>query len=153
MHDLVVATHGRALWTIDITALEGMTDGLPKTNTLLGASPGIRMPVITGDAMSGDQFYKSRNTQPMARIYYYLTDDIKDDSTVSLSVTGPGMAELNIAGGADMKLKKGLNRYDWNPRIDSLMAAAGTYQVKLKIGSQTLNGTVDVLEPKSFLDK
>ena len=150
MHDLVIATHGRALWTIDISALEGMTEGMPKKNALLGSSPGIRMPVITGDALSGDQFYKSRNTQPMARIYYYLTEDVKEESTVSLSVQGPGMAELNVAGGADMKLKKGLNRYDWNPRIDGSVAAAGVYHVKLKIGNETLTGTVEVLETKSF---
>ena len=153
MHDLVVATHGRALWTIDISALEGMTDGLPKMNTLLTCSPGIRMPVLTGDSMTGDQFFKSRNSQPMARIYYYLAEDVKDDSTVSLSVTGPGSPELNIAGGSDMKLKKGLNRFDWNPRVDGAMAAAGTYKVKLKIGKEILNGTVEVLETKSFLDK
>ena len=52
-----------------------------------------------------------------------------------------------------MKLKKGLNRFDWNPRVDGAMAAAGTYKVKLKIGKEILNGTVEVLETKSFLDK
>jgi photosystem II stability/assembly factor-like uncharacterized protein len=150
MHDLVVATHGRALWTIDISALEGMTEGMPKKNTLLASSPGIRMPVVTGDALTGDQFYKSRNNQPMARIYYYLTDEVKDDSTVSLSVQGPGMPELNIASGSDMKLKKGLNRFDWNPRIDGGVAAAGVYKVKLKIGNEILMGTVEVLETKNF---
>ena len=150
MKDLVIATHGRALWTIDIAALEGLTEGIPKKNALLGTSPGIRMPVITGDPLTGDQFFKSRNTQPMARFYYYLAEDVKDENSVSLSVTGPGMAELNIAGGADMKLKKGLNRFDWNPRIDGSLAIAGTYQVNLKIGTETFKGTVEVLEPKSF---
>ena len=111
------------------------------------------MPLITGDSLTGDQFFRSRNTQPMARIYYYLTEEVKDENTVSLSVTGPGMPELNIAGGSDMKLKKGLNRFDWNPRIDGVVAAAGTYQVRLKIGTEILKGTVEVLETKSFLDK
>lgn len=150
MHDLVIGTHGRAIWTMDISALEGMTDGIPKKNALLAASPGIRMPVITGDPLTGDQYYRSRNNQPMARIYYYLTEDVKDDSTVSLSVQGPGATEQNIAAGSDMKLKKGLNRYDWNPRIGGVMAPAGVYKVKLKVGSEILNGTVEVLEPKSI---
>ncbi len=150
MHDLVVATHGRALWTIDISVLEGMTEGMPTKTALLGSSPGIRMPVITGDPLTGDQFYRSKNSQPMARIYYYLSEDVKDESTVTLSLTGPGMPELSIAGGADMKLKKGLNRFEWNPRIDGGVAAAGVYQVKLKIGTATYNGTVEVLETKSY---
>ena len=54
------------------------------------------------------------------------------------------------SGGADMKLKKGLNRFEWNPRIDGGAAAAGVYQVKLKIGTATYNGTVEVLELKSY---
>ena len=86
----------------------------------------------------------------MARIYYYLSEDVKDENTVTLSLTGPGMPELSIAGGADMKLKKGLNRFEWNPRIDGGVAAAGVYQVKLKIGTATYNGTVEVLETKSY---
>ncbi|MEI8281820.1 MAG: hypothetical protein WCG75_05400, partial [Armatimonadota bacterium] len=153
MHDLVIATHGRALWTIDIAALEGMTEGVPSKTGILGCSPGIRMPVITGDALTGDQFYKSRNTQPMARIYYFLAEDVKDDNSVNLTVQAPGGAEVNIAGGADMKLSKGLNRFEWNPRIDGNMAAAGTYKVKLTVGKATYTSTVDVLETKSFMDK
>ena len=54
------------------------------------------------------------------------------------------------SGGADMKLKKGLNRFEWNPRIDGGAAAAGVYQVKLKIGAAILRGTVEVLELKSY---
>ena len=127
-----------------------MTDGMPTKSGLVGSSPGIRMPVITGDSLTGDQFFKSRNTQPMARIYYYLSEDVKDESTVSLSVTGKGMPELNIAGGADMKLKKGLNRFDWNPRIDGAMAPAGEYLVTLKVGKESTIGTVEVLEMKGF---
>ena len=150
MHDLVIATHGRSLWTIDIAALEGMTEGVPTKTALLGSSPGIRMPVITGDPLTGDQFFRSRNNQPMARIYYYLPEDVKDDSTVSLSLTGPGLPELSIAAGSDMKLKKGLNRFEWNPRIDGGVAPAGVYQVKLKVGKETYNGTLEVIESKSY---
>ena len=153
MHDLVVATHGRALWTIDITALEGLTEGMPTKTALLGSSPGIRMPVITGDPLTGDQFYRSKNSQPMARIYYYLSEDVKDESTVSLSVTGPGMPEVNLKTGSDMKLKKGLNRVDWDFRNDFSPTVAGVYEVKLKIGKETYRGIVEVLDTKTILDK
>ena len=150
MHDLVVATHGRSLWTIDIAALEGMKDGVPTKNGLVGTSPGIRIPFVAGDPLSGDQFYKSNNNQPRAQIYYYLAADIKDDSSVSLTAKTPSGAEVSLASGSDLKLTKGLNRYDWSPRIDGLMAPAGTYEVKLKIGKEEYKTTVEVLEPKSY---
>lgn len=150
MKDLIVATHGRAIWTIDVAALEGMGAGIPTKNMLLGTSPAIRMPFISGDPLEGELFFRSPNTQPRARIYYYLSEDVKDENTVSLMLKDPSGNETSLAAGSEMKLKKGLNRFDWTPRINGLMAAAGTYEVKLKIGKEEFTTPLEVLEPKSY---
>lgn len=150
MKDLVVGTHGRSIWTIDIAALEGMTQGIPKSNALLGTSPAIQMPFISGDPLEGELFFRSQNNQPRARIYYYLADDIKDDSTVSLTLKTPEGAEMSLASGGDLSLKKGLNRYDWNPRISGLMAPAGKYEVTLRIGKEKYTTSLEVLAQKTF---
>lgn len=150
MKDLVIATHGRAIWTLDIASLEGLGMGIPTKNTLLGTSPAIRMPFISGDPLDGEAFFRSRNNQPMARIYYYLAEDVKDESTVSITLKGADGAELNLASGSDLRLKKGLNRYDWNPRMSGMMAPAGIYDVTMKIGTETFRTKLEVLEPKSY---
>lgn len=150
MKDAVIGTHGRAIWTIDIAALEGMTNGIPKEPTLLGSSPAIQMPFISGDPLDGEVFFRSPNSQPRGRIYYYLPSAITETNSISLTLQGEGMAELNLASGDSLSLKQGLNVYTWTPRIDGLMAKAGTYTVRLKIGDKVLTGTLEVLAPKSF---
>ena len=151
MHDLVIATHGRSLWSIDVSALEGMKDGIPKQNALLGACPMIRMTRVTGDPLDDDVNFKSRNTQPMAKIYYYLTADVKDEDTVSLTLKGPDGSTRTLAEGSDLSLKKGLNRYDWDIRnARQVPPVAGTYEVTLKIGKETYKTELKVLEPKSY---
>ncbi|HLO98498.1 MAG TPA: hypothetical protein VK171_07880, partial [Fimbriimonas sp.] len=150
MKDAVIGTHGRAIWTIDIAALEGMRDGVPTEPTLLGTSPAVQMPFISGDPLDGEIFFRSPNTQPRGRIYYYLPKAITEVNSVSLTLQGPGMAEMNLASGDSMNLKQGLNVFTWTPRVDGLMAPAGTYTVKLKVGNLIQTTNLEVLAPKSY---
>lgn len=150
MKDLIVGTHGRAIWTIDVAALEGMTNGIPAKNALLGTSPGIRMPFVSGDPLEGEIFFRSANNQPRARIYYHLAADVPESESMSLSLIAPDRPELNLASGSELKRKKGLNRYDWNPRIDGMIAPAGKYIVKLRIGNEEFRTPLEILEPKSY---
>jgi hypothetical protein len=127
-----------------------MGASLPTKHTLLGTSPGIQMPFISGDPLEGEIFFRSPNTQPRARIYYYLAKDVEESESMTLSLIAPDRPELTLASGSELKRKKGLNRYDWNPRIEGMIAPAGKYIVKLRIGNEEFRTPLEILEPKSY---
>ncbi|MBI1333170.1 MAG: hypothetical protein GC165_09850 [Armatimonadetes bacterium] len=150
MKDLVIATHGRSIWTIDVAALEGMGGGVPKKDAFLGTSPAIRMPYISGNPLEGNSYFMSPNSQPKARFYYYLTEVPKSDTKVSISLKGPDGVTDTIAENSDLIFAKGLNRFDWVPRLRGVFAPAGTYEVTMKIGTEEFKDKLEILDPKTY---
>jgi photosystem II stability/assembly factor-like uncharacterized protein len=150
MNDLVVGTHGRAIWTIDITALEGMGGSAPVQPKFLGTSPAIQMPFVSGNPLDGELFFNSPNTQPFGRIYYYLPADLKGGDEDVINITTADGRQYSVASGESVPRRKGVNMVRWSPRIDGLTAPAGTYKVEIKIGKDTMSGTLEVLAPKGI---
>jgi photosystem II stability/assembly factor-like uncharacterized protein len=147
MKDLVIGTHGRSIWTVDIAALEGMGSEIPTQPTLLGTSPGVTIPFVSGNPIDGDFFYVSNNNQPNARIYYYLPNDVPD--TVSIVVRTPDGREYMVNNPTGSNTK-GLKVATWNPRIDGAPAAAGVYEVRVRLDGKEHKTTLHVIAPKSF---
>ena len=150
MNDLVIATHGRSLWTIDVTALEGLGGSLPAKPAFLGTSPAIQMPFVSGNPLEGELFFNSPNTQPFGRIYYYLPADLKDGGTATINITTPDGKQYSVASDESVPKKKGVNMVRWSPRVDGLPAPAGTYKVEITLGTEKMSGTLEVLAQKGF---
>jgi photosystem II stability/assembly factor-like uncharacterized protein len=144
MKDIVVATHGRSIWTIDVAALEGMGTEVPTKAAYLGSSPGVQMGFVSGNPLEGDSFFSVPNTQPSARIYYFLPEGVK-----ALSVT------LKTADGKSVIIDRatknaGFNIAVWNPRIDGLVAPAGKYEVVINVDGVNMKGQLEVLASKQI---
>ncbi|MFZ4509051.1 MAG: VPS10 domain-containing protein, partial [Fimbriimonas sp.] len=137
--DLIIGTHGRSIWTLDVSALEQLTSEAlsadaavfkPQDVLLLGRSSSQSQWI--GDDVSG-----TRNSQPGTTIYFHL----KAASDVKLSIystSGEDVNENSISG------KAGLNAYRWNGRIGGVLPPPGSYKVVLTAGGKEYVTTVTV---------
>ncbi len=127
--DLVIGTHGRSIWTMNVSALEELTEAnlakdahlaTPQNILILGGSDGT-----TGD---GDRVWIARNTQPGTDIFYHLKADAAGEVKVEVQ-DAIGTVVQSLTGGT----KAGLNsvRFGGGRRL-----AVGDYRVVLKVGGK-----------------
>jgi len=137
--DLVIATHGRAFWTIPVSALEQMTKAnMEKEVHLCQPTDAFTWGRVYSGWFEGDRKYASPNTQPGTNIYYYLKDATEAKVEVNIK-TIDGQSLGRLAGGS----KKGLNSVTWRPRgVRGAPLATGTYLVELAVGDKTFTTTV-----------
>lgn len=127
--DLVIGTHGRSIWTLNVSALEELTASnrdkdihlaKPQTVYLLGRTTG-------GMGFDGDGAWTAPNSQPGTDVCYYLKADGKGDASVTITdaaggsiatLTGPAKAGLNVV------------RF----RVGNRRLAAGDLRVTVKVG-------------------
>ena len=170
--DLVVATQGRAFWVLDdLTPLHQLADAKDSANHLYNSRVSIRS---RGGRFGGG---RDANRPPSgALIHFYLAEKPKEKETVRLEILdGEGKVirtfetkkkdeekegendsdddrrnRLNIG---ELKVKKGLNRFEWDlryPKPETIkgsvmslsntsgpMAPPGSYQVRLTAGDWT----------------
>lgn len=110
--DLAVATHGRAFWTVNVSALEQLTKAnRDKDNYLCDPQTVYNIGRLNGEGYTPFGEFSSRNTQPGTTIYYWLKAAATDKVTVSiLDARGNEVAKL------DGKNTAGLNSVSWSPR-------------------------------------
>lgn len=135
--DLVIGTHGRAIWTLDVNGLDQMTS-LDAEVAIFQPQPVYNIGFITGGGFGGnDSWLTVPNTQPGTLIQYWLKDDVADDVRIAITdIAGRSVADLQGAKTA------GLNTVRWNARAQGRVVAAGTYRVTLKIGEKEYSTTV-----------
>jgi photosystem II stability/assembly factor-like uncharacterized protein len=138
--DLIVATHGRSIWTINISGLEQTTsDSLKADAAIFQPKDMLMLGRVDQEDWSGDQDYVSKNTQPGCEIPFYLGKDLADDATMTFS---------DILGNTtdDVKVGKtaGFHVYQWNGRIKGRDAKPGDYRVTLKAGGKEYMTSVHV---------
>lgn len=138
--DLVVGTHGRSIWTINVTALEQLTPEKLGTDVVALKPHNVLILNQVRDApWDGDQVVISRNNQPGTQIQYYLkADDANGAKIVISSVDGATTTELKGAS------KAGLNSVDWNGRLRNRIVEPGEYRVTITIGGKDYITTVTV---------
>ena len=130
--DLVVATHGRSIWLINVSALEQLTaterakDAVmftPQAIYLMGRQP--------GSWFAGQDEFGSANTQPGTTLFYHLraatTEKVK---VVVQDVSGREIAALDGKGDA------GLNAVRFRPQRGRLPAKTTDYAVVLMVGDK-----------------
>jgi photosystem II stability/assembly factor-like uncharacterized protein len=140
--DLIIGTHGRSIWTLDISALEQMTpQALEKDINLFDPQSVLRLGSIDGLSWSGDGVYRAVNSQPGTRIFYRLKSDAKEDPVITIeNVRGDLKQEFKGAKAA------GLNVLAWNGTLGGRSAPIGEYRVTLRVDGQTFVTSVRVEE-------
>jgi photosystem II stability/assembly factor-like uncharacterized protein len=140
--DLVIGTHGRSIWILNVAPLEEMTkDNLDKDVVLTKPQNVYLLQARSGQqgGWDGDRVWVSPNTQPGTQIAYYLKADASGEAQISIQdASGRQIQQLN--GPA----KKGLNVMNWRPR--GARPAVGDYRVVLKIGDKEYVTSVRVEE-------
>lgn len=131
-NDLVIGTHGRSIWTLNVSGFEQLTEEnrakdvflcRPQNVLLLGNVP--------GQGWDGDAVFQSPNSQPGTLIQYFLKSDVSGEVKVKISdVAGEASVDLTGPG------KAGLNSVAWNGRIRGRLVAPGDYRVTLTVGGK-----------------
>ena len=113
-NDLVVATHGRSVWVLDVTPLRQMTADVVKGKTALFApSPGVQWRQQPGGSpySSSARKYFGQNPPSGAQIDYVLAKKAEKVSLKIVDVNGRTLRDLGASSDA------GYHRVSWDFRI------------------------------------
>ncbi len=138
--DLVLATHGRGIWTMDISALEQLNaENMGKDVFVAKPQPVYNMGRSAGTPWDGDQTFLSSNTQPGTTIYYWLKTKATGEVKVSVQdAAGTQVTELTGTG------SEGLNAVRWNARARGRIADPGDYRVVVTVGGKEYTTSIKV---------
>jgi photosystem II stability/assembly factor-like uncharacterized protein len=140
--DLVIATHGRSLFVLDVAPLEEWSERVRAAEaTLFDVKPAALFPSRSPHALKGNKPFAAPNPPFGAAIWYFLRD--KAAQPVRLSVTdalGNTVAVLTADAGA------GLHRVQWDLRGTTAgvigrpapLVPPGDYVARLEVGSKVL---------------
>jgi photosystem II stability/assembly factor-like uncharacterized protein len=138
--DLVIGTHGRSIWLMDVNGLEGLTEeNLKKDAAIFSPQNVYRLGHISGLSWSGDRFFHADNTQPGTTVFYYLRTEAKAAPKIVISDPA-GKATQELTGST----KPGLNAVRWNGRIGNRLVEAGDYRIVLTVDGKEYTTTVRV---------
>ncbi|MFQ5413787.1 MAG: hypothetical protein ACE5E6_04940, partial [Phycisphaerae bacterium] len=157
--EIVVATHGRSLWVLDVTPLREITRAVvDEAVHLFAPRSGIhwrRQPPRGGD---GGRRFVGENPASGAQVYYALKDDAGDVNLEITDLSGKTIRKL------DGPSERGLHRVAWNLRRDpdprrnrrgrrgrggrfgrrGRLVPAGTYRVALTVDGERFTRDVIV---------
>lgn len=136
--DLVIGTHGRGIWTMDISALEGIDkDTFNADAAVFQPQDVLDMGRVDTYEWGGDRTYLSKNTQPGTHLFFWTKAADPKALLVVSDITGQRSDEYNVDA------KPGLNSYVWNGKIKGKLAL-GEYRVTLKTGGKEYVTSVKV---------
>jgi photosystem II stability/assembly factor-like uncharacterized protein len=165
--EIVVATHGRSIWVVDVTALRQLTPTIVASTEprLLTPSPAIRwqiQPGGTGPFLSSMRKFTGTNPARGAYIDYLLPTKVERVTLNVKDVSGRTVAELNASKEAGLhhvvwnlqtvNIPRGFggaNQGDLesNPFVQSLFGSgvrAGTYRIVLNVDGKELAVALNV---------
>jgi photosystem II stability/assembly factor-like uncharacterized protein len=117
--EIVVATHGRSLWILDVTALRQMaSEKIKDEPTLYKPNKLTRWQDMPSRGRTGRRFI-GQNPQPGAQIYYSLPKKATKVTLELQDIDGKKVAELNGAVDA------GLNRVTWSTSMTQNAGGGG----------------------------
>jgi len=130
--ELVIATHGRGVWIVDIAPLQELTPQRRREQRLLFTVRPGRWPGRPGPAPENS--YVGGNPEPGLTVYYRLRSEMPQ----------PGRLELwqgeRLVREASSKQTAGLHRLVWS--LDGLKP--GLYEVRWSVGGQVLKQVAQV---------
>lgn len=160
---LIVATHGRGVWSIDVRPLRQLTDKV-RTGDFALIEPGtVTRFARRSVARQGNRYFRLENPPERAELHYHLGVNTKQK--VELVVTD---VLGNTVFSTEGKQRAGLHRVEWNLRESRARstdagaararmrggrrAPAGTYAVTLKVGEDTITKSFEVVDHEQPLD-
>jgi photosystem II stability/assembly factor-like uncharacterized protein len=139
--DLVIGTHGRSIWTVDVSALEQFNEKvLAEEARIFAPQDVLDLGRIGGSQWNGTASFLTPNTQPGTRIHYWLKEAAKEAPT--LVITSPSGTER--AAIRDVPNKAGLNVVTWNGRIGGQIRP-GDYRATLTVNGKEYVTSVKVV--------
>lgn len=135
--DLVVGTHGRSIWTINVSALESLTPAnLDRSIFLCPPAPAYTLGRARGDGHETTH-WRLPNSQPNVTVFFHMKKAPNTKPTVSLQTAG-GQSISSLEGEA----KAGLQSVRFPVR--NLGAGTRELRVVLKVGDVEQATTVRV---------
>lgn len=146
--DAIVGTHGRAIWTIPVGAMEQLTaSALKDPVTLCKPANAYLLGFVASQWFGGDYDWAATNTQPRATFFFFLKEEAKEDPTITVTnAQGDSIAVLPCSKA------QGLQRQDW--RLLSSRGGSvspGNYNVKLSVDGKSYQTTLTVEDASSFI--
>ena len=132
--DLVIGTHGRSIWTLDVNGLEGLENMAYEDVILTKPQNVLLVPRPQAQSWDGDNVLVARNSQPGTKFQYFLKKPAKADVSVRVySASGSEVADLTGTNEA------GLNVVAWNGRVP-----VGDYRVTIVVDGKSYSTAVKV---------
>jgi photosystem II stability/assembly factor-like uncharacterized protein len=143
--ELVIATHGRSLYVVDVAPLQGLTPKVVEADAhLFEVKPATSFPYRRSEGWPGARMFAGANPPYGAVLYYYLK--AAQEKPVWITITDAvGNPVAEVRGGKE----PGLHRLVWDLRV-ALPAGpagiirtgppvpAGEYAARLKVGERPL---------------
>jgi hypothetical protein len=145
--DLIIGTHGRSIYVMDVAPLEELTDAVRKSSAhIFAVKPATLFeyrksdtPAPAGPAPAGQ--YKAPNPPFGATVSYFLRAAPASPVTLTvLDATGKTIATL--AGAREA----GYHRAVWNLRAGDKLVEPGEYEVTLTVDGKTVGRTMTVVK-------
>jgi hypothetical protein len=125
--DLVIATHGRGVWVLDIEALRQCTVEVAKAGAHLFAVEPAILWRMTSRGLQGHADFRAENPPYGATFHVWLAKTPTEPPTLTVhDVAGKELAK--VTG----KAIAGLQAIVWDARTERRLAAPGTYAVRLQ---------------------
>jgi len=144
--DLVVATHGRGIYIVDVAPLQELTaQVLAAPVYLFEVKPTTAFMVQMGKRFSAGKNYLAPNPEYGAAIWYWLKERVEQPGTLTITdAAGKQVLQTQVKG------EPGLHRFRW-PLLrgmgrEAALVAPGEYRAVLTLGGQTLMRKVRVEE-------
>jgi len=141
--DLVVGTHGRSIYVMDISPLEEMNSNVLASDIhLFDVRPATAFKFKKVDAPPEGPGYVCPNPPYGASINYYLADDAAQPVTIAI-LDKDGKTLVELTG----EQKAGLRQVVWNLRAaqgSDELVPPGDYTARLQVGPRTLTKTIKV---------
>ncbi len=148
--ELVIATHGRGIYVMDLAPLEDLTPAVRAAAAyLFEPKPAVVLPYRRTRVPRGAKPFLAANPPAEAVVYYYLREGLMAPVLVTIQ-DALGRTVVNLTGGKGA----GLHRVVWSLRpppnadgeADGAAVAVGEYTVRLKAGNQVLSRMLRVEE-------
>lgn len=135
--ELVIATHGRSLYVMDVAPLQELTSKARGEIVLFGVRPALVRKPRPGDPVPARTF-AAPTPAPEAGIHYWLKVPIEGVKLRILDATGKPVVDLPAP------TQEGLHRVAWDLKRGGKVVGAGEYAVELRVGEKVLTTKVKV---------
>ncbi|MEM0983330.1 MAG: PDZ domain-containing protein [Planctomycetota bacterium] len=146
MGDIVLGTHGRSFWALDVTSLRQMTGPARNADAFLFEPNTVYRWRSEPSRGSGTRYFAGDNPDGNAEIFYNLGSSQQDISIEIHDINGKLVKALDAEGSA------GLHKVEWNLRKDppagqndnrfrrfGPLVEPGTYRVVMTAGPYTIS--------------